>query len=255
MHKKNNQEIEESKTIKILKKLAYKKNYFFSLLASIAFFSIILYKVSPLFKEKSINGSIIANEAYISWVKSSFEDNIALSNLKYVLKKYPNLKPIYEGNITQGLMIKNDLSKKDLKYASKCINRTKKELPFYSKYSNISILIAKKNYQNALNEAVALKKSMQNDLSFLKDEMLPAGPILYSLNLLRIAILNKELNLKEEIHALNELENYLGYNKEEKEIHPQILKARNAINNTFRENNIQLRDYIIYRRNQLNSNP
>jgi hypothetical protein len=253
MSKKNKKLENESSSEEVLRKIANKKNYIISIFASIIFSSIILYKVMPLFNEKSVDGAFIANEAYSNWVNSSFQDKEALSNLKYALKKYPNLKTLYEGNITQGLMIKNEINNNDMKHFSKCVLKTKNELPFYSKYSNISLLIAKKNYTKALKEAIDLKELMKKDLSFLKDETLPAGPILYSLNLLRIAILNKELNLKDEKLALEDLENYLGYNKNDSEINPNILNARIAINKTFSNKNLEIKDYIDFRKNLLKS--
>jgi hypothetical protein len=254
MPKKNIKDEKNTKSEELLKKIANKKNYIISIFASIIFFSIILYKIMPLFYEKSIDGAIIANEAYSKWVNSSFQDKEALLNLKYALKKHPNLKTLYEGNITQGLMIKNEINSNDIKHFDKCISKTINDLPFYSKYSNISLLIAKKNYKKALKEAIDLKELMQKDLRFLKDQTLPAGPILYSLNLLRIAVLNKELNLKEEKNALEDLESYLGYNKNDSEVNPNILKARIAINNTFSDKSLEIKDYIDFRKNLLSSN-
>ncbi len=249
MRKKENPPINKQ-----LKYLIDNRKYFFSILVSIIFAAIIAYRVHPLFSQKSTEGHIIADKTYNDWKNSSFEDNKSLAELRLLLKKYPNLQTDYEAMITQDLIQKDLFTKDDILLADKAISRTNYELPFYSKYAIASVLITKKEFIKALEKAKILKTEMQNDLSFLKEETLPAGPILYSLNLLRIAFLEKILNNnKAEFSALEELENYLGLKKDSRDIKQSIKEAINIIKSSFNENNIELIDYITYRKSLLSS--
>ncbi len=244
---------EEPQLKKILLWIMKRRIYFFSLLASALFLNIILYKLKPLFKKKSINYSLLAESTYSSWKDSSFNDRKKLLELKTYIKKYPSLKPKYEGLIVQNLLINENFSKEDEKLATNALDRTKDELPFYYEFAKVALLINKHDYVKALDISKDLKTKMLNDLSFLQNETLPAGAVLYSFNLLRIALLEAKLNnVQQEMQAWKELENYLKMGSE-KQINENIKLATKALKQIFNENDIELKDYILYRKNALNS--
>lgn len=244
---------EDTKLKKFFLWIMEKRIYFFSILASIVFLNVILYKLMPIFQKKKLDGSIITEKSYKSWQDSSYEDTDKLLELKSYIKKYPSLKPKYEGKIVQNLLINENLSKEDQKLAIKALDRTKDELPFYYEFAKVAILINKKEYEKALGISKGLKNSMLKDLSFLENEALPAGAVLYSFNLLRIALLESKLNnAKAEILALKELEDYLKIGSST-DINENLKIASKVLKEIFTENEIELKDYITYRKNSLSS--
>ncbi|HEU64017.1 MAG: hypothetical protein KR126chlam4_00317 [Candidatus Anoxychlamydiales bacterium] len=244
---------EEPQLKKILLWIMEKRIYFFSLLASVVFLNIILYKLKPFFKKKSIDSSMLVEKTYSSWKESSYNNREKLTQLKAYIKKYPNLKPKYEGLIVQNLLINENFLKEDESLASSALDRTKDELPFYYEFAKVALLINKEDYVKALGSSKNLKANMLSDLSFLQSESLPAGAVLYSFNLLRIALLEAKLNNeKEEMIAWKELEDYLKMGSE-KDLNENIKLAAKALKQIFNENEIELRDYILYRKSSLSS--
>jgi hypothetical protein len=106
-------------------------------------------------------------------------------------------------------------------------------------------LIEQGSFQDALEKAVALKETMQQNLN-LQEEQIghpPAGGVfLYVHNLLRIACLQKELKNKPgEKAAWDELERFLAT----KESLSQVVFSN------FRDKGLDLSHYILERRKQL----
>jgi len=230
-----------------------KRVYFFSILASIVFINIILYKVKPFFEKKTTDGSVLAKNCYDELKEKSFNDEKKLNELQDILKKNPSLKPKYDGLILQNRLIKGDFLDVNDTLVNNTLDRTKEELPLYYEYSKGTILIQQKEYPKALELSKELKSKMLDDLSFLEKETLPAGSILYSFNLLRIAFLEAKLkNDHAELLALQELEDYLKIGSEEK-LNENIISASKALKSIFNENNIELKDYIQFRKNQISS--
>ena len=230
-----------------------KRIYLFSILASVVFINIILHKVKPFFEKKGPEVSILASNYYDEWKESSFQDEKKLDELQSILKKNPSLKPKYEGLILQNLLVQKEfLDLKDV-LVDQTLNRTKDELPFYHEYAKIAVLIQKKEYETALKFSKDLKSKMLKDFSFLEKESLPAGSILYSFNLLRISFLEAKLNNNQaELLAWQELEDYLKIGKEDK-LNENIKIASKALKTIFNENNIELKDYIQFRKDRLSS--
>lgn len=232
--------------------LVDRRKQFFSIIAIIVFSGVIAYKTIPHFGKRGSEGAVLADNAYQGW-KNEPQDHKQLLELNKFLKKYPNIKSKYEGLVIQQLLVNENISEEALFMANKALNRTGKELPFYSKYARASILISERKFEEALKEAKKLKNEMLHDVGFLKDGFLPAGPVLYSFNLLRIAFLEKELLQDEnEYKAWIELEKYLNVATEVK-TDKSIKKAVEILKNSFKENSIELADYISYRKNQLSS--
>ena len=239
---------------KYVMKLLEKRKLFFSAIAIIAFVSIITYKIGPAFIKGSTNVSLNAKIKYENWANSSYEDIEKLEDLKKYIKKYPSLELEYKDLIRQNMIVKDSFSKNDEKMVSLSIENLKRKLPFYGIYSEATLLIQKKDYEKALELSIDLKNKMLKDLSFLKDETLPAGAVLYSFNLLRIATLyGKMQKFDNEIKSLQELEEYLSLRKEDN-INRKLQKASDLIKRSFKENEIELADYISYKKKLLSSN-
>jgi hypothetical protein len=250
--------LSEEEDLTGIKKLIYwimeKRIYFFSILSSLVFLNIILYRLMPLFNKKSPNEISLVEKSYLDCKETRFLDKQKLNELKVFLNKFPNLKPKYESLIVQDLLLSaNTLSKEDLKIAKSSIGRIKDELPFYHEFSMAALLINQKEFKKALDISKKLKEKMLKDLSFLKSSNLPAGSVLYSFNLLRIALLeSKENNTKEELVAWLDLEDYLKVGNH-KELNENIKIASQTLNELFKENDIELKDYISFRKSALSS--
>lgn len=253
MTKKKRTKPSKSEHSKFILWIMEKRIYFFSILASVVFINIILYKVKPFFEKKTPEVSVLAKSSFDEWEETAFKDNKKLDELQNILKKNPGLKPKYEGLILQNLLVQEEfLDFKDA-LVDKTLDRTKDELPFYYEYSKVAILIHQKEYLKALENSKELKSKMLKDLSFLEKESLPAGSILYSFNLLRIAFLEAKLkNDGAELIAWQELESYLKIGNEDK-LNDNIKVASKALKTIFNDNNIELKDYIMFRKHRLSS--
>jgi len=151
------------------------------------------------------------------------------------------------------MLLNEHFSKDTSKLANKSLTRIKEELPLYHLYSASALHIAKKEFNKALSLSKELKDKMLSDFSFLKEKNLPAGAVLFSLNLLRIAHLEGRLNNQiAEVNALEELANYLKLNSNEKP-NSNIERAANFIKESFSEKSIELSDYIKYKKSLISS--
>jgi hypothetical protein len=229
-----------------------KKFLIFSVLASIILVNIIIFKIKPLISKKSPKNEACALQSYLDWKETGFKDYKKLDDLKDLIKKYPSLKPNYEGLIIQNLLINESLKKDESKLVSLTLERTKSELPFYYEYSKVALLINDGKLEEALSKSKELKIKMLCDQSFLQGEGLPAGSVLYSLNLLRIALLQGKLgNPSKELLAWMEFEDYLGLTSNK--VNDRIQTANKALKEIFSENGIELIDYISFRKNKTSS--
>jgi len=231
--------------------LAQKKMYIFSAIFCLIFIGIIFYKVKPLIIKKPVNAAMSAHETYQKWKKSNYQDSKSLEKLKRIVSKNGSLRANYEGLILQGQMTQgNSFEKKDV--SDNILAKVKEELPYYYEYSSAGIMIAKGEYKSALEVSMALKENLIKDISFLKDDILPAGEILYSLNLLRIALLEQKLeNPQGELVAWEEFLKYLSFDNKNASEH--IKNAQMTIKEMFNENKLELTDYISYRKSVISS--
>lgn len=228
-----------------------KRNYFFYLLIGVLLLNVLIFKVKPLIIKKSPEETFLTNRYYIDWKQSFYKDNEKLAKLKSCIKKCPSLRPNYEGLILQNLLINENFSKEEYTLAETSLERTKAELPLYHEFSTITLLINNGQFQDALSKSLELKTKMLNDLTFLKEESLPAGSVLYSFNLLRIALLEGKLKeIAKELVAWQELENYLNL-KCPDSVNDKIKIATKTLGEMFNEHGIELTDYIQYRKNAI----
>jgi len=164
----------------------------------IAFFVIIslfflAYRVSFGNKIKSEVNFINAENDYQRFAKENqpvaLQEN--LDKLKNILSAMPELHTKYDGLIAQKLITENEVTA-SIPFAMRAIDRTKAEnAPFYSDYSLITLLVAEQKLEQALADSLALKHSLLNSEN-------GSHELLFASNLLRIATLQQQLNLKQE---------------------------------------------------------
>lgn len=183
-----------------------------------------------------------AENAFSKWESSPLNDILYQSMIEAV-RKVPDLQQKYEPVIAQTL-INTEKIDEALTLAMQTLDRVKKETPFHSDFAQTSLLIERGGYQNALENAVALKERMDSALNvsaFLGDR-LAGGAVLYVHNLVRIACLQQELkNNPGEKAAWEELEKFLGNGSILSEI----------ILGSFSEKQLNLTQYIAERKKQL----
>lgn len=119
-----------------------------------------------------------------------------LNKLTALLIAYPELKPKYDGLIAEKLIADGNLGS-DLEMATSAIERTKSEnAPFYTAYSETTLLIADKKYEEALKKSLSLNETLNQNNA--------PETLLLPLNLLRIGSLQQLLNLQtEELQTWN----------------------------------------------------
>lgn len=224
--------------------------YVFSILASIVFLNVIIFKVKPLFVKKVQEGSFLAKEAYDDWKKAFFKDEKKLNELKNIMTKNPNLKPNYEGLIYQDLIMSGNLKKEEVSI-EKTLKRTKGDLPLFYEYSQVALLINDGKYEDALKKSRDLKSKLFTELS-KEGKASKGSSFLYSLNLLRIALLEGKLNnAVKELVAWKELQDYL--NLAQKADRNEAQSVSKMFKEIFSENGIELIDYIREREQKISS--
>lgn len=185
-------------------------------------------------------------ENYFSQIQSSEEGLAgaekrveALTKLQSITNSYPELQSRYDGIISQLLLAQGEVEEA-VPYAQRTLNRTSKDqAPHYEEFSKITLLISEAKYNEALSHSLKYKQKLTN---------LIATDLLYTYNLLRIAMLYKEMGLqKEEVSAWKEWTLHTS-GKSEKTIKPETLEIVNAL---FSEGNFNLARYIEGRKKKL----
>jgi hypothetical protein len=119
--------------------------------------------------------------------------------------------------------------------------------PYYKQFSNCSLLIGEKKFDEALARSQSLKQSLDQDELFWKpkSEVVRHGVVLYGYNLLRIASLQQMTgNVVGELAAWNEFKKAAGWLESEASLDPESFEL---ISQNFQNNDVSLRDFIQYR--------
>jgi hypothetical protein len=146
-----------------------------------------------------------AEAAFSRWEAAPQNDQLYQS-LQEAIRSAPALQNKYEASIAQKLL-NTDKINEALVMANRSLNRVKEDAPFHATYAQTSLLIEQGGFQQALENAVALKEQMGS--SFLTEQK--GGSLLYVHNLLRIACLQQQLkNRPGEKAAWEELEGFLA---------------------------------------------
>ncbi len=119
----------------------------------------------------------------------------ALKNFEKILAAHPELHAKYDGSLAEILLIRGEPTQAS-DFATSAMQRTAKENdPFYTPFAQTTLAIANGQYEQALNQSKTLKEQMIKVGQELQDtpEKIPFSTLLYSLNLLRIGMLEQQL--------------------------------------------------------------
>lgn len=165
----------------------------------------------------------------------------ALVKLNSIIKSNPELHAKYDGLIAQTLINRGDAGNA-IPFANLALARTEAEnQPYYTNYTQTTLLIAQERYEDALKQALVLDKQMRESLS----KSQPAaerkfGDTLFAFNLVRIGILQQQLGLKnEERKTWQEWQQYLKGEKSS-----ELTKAFKKQSALITEGKTSLSDYI-----------
>lgn len=176
-------------------------------------------------------GAYAQAEAALAKWQAAPEDDALYSEMREAVRNAPALGKKYEAAIAQKLLNTEKISEA-LAMATRSINRVQDEAPFHSQYARTSLLIEQGSYQQALENAVALKEQLATEA--------PAS-LLYAHNLLRIACLQQELeNRPGEKAAWEELEAFL-----------KTSSCSDLVFSNFSDRTVDLSQYIAERKKSL----
>lgn len=168
-----------------------------------------------------------------------------LEKLEKLLDSHDELKGKYDALIAQSLLLSQVPEKADI-FLSRALKRIKSShYPYHAKYAQISLLLTKSEWNQALQETLKLQDALKDEK--VKDPS-NFSYLIYTFNLMRVAFLYQKLKQKEEESiAWQELKKSLN--------NPNIMDSekilQNAINQAFKKNSISLLDYIEYRQKAL----
>ena len=168
--------------------------------------------------------AIRAKKAFENWKKAPLDVNLR-TEMSKSLKKIPGLERAKESEIAQIMVSAGQVDFADL-LAKQAIGRLRKESPLHASYAEASLDIEKGEFQKALEASVALKAQIERNLEAkaLKGKNLQGGSTLYGLNLLRIALLQKQVgNAPGELSAWEEVKGLLDMHEDS--IVAQLLEA------------------------------
>lgn len=210
----------------------YGRYLLWGLLALVAALTLI-YGISTRGKNNAEKEYVEAESAYQEFINAEPGNaaNESLALLSSILKNQPDLHAKYDGLIAQTLINRGDITAA-MEYANLALARTQSEdSPFYTDYSQTTLLIAQKEYSQALARAKDLQQKMLQNPK--QNEW---GIVLAGYNLWRIALLQKELGLKkEELKTWQEWKKF--YNDNRSPFLEQMLAA-------YTEGKVSLNDYV-----------
>ncbi len=180
-------------------------------------------------KSGSTGDYIVAENVFNAWTGGR---NDKLLQLQKILKHHPELHAKYDGRIAQKLLLSSEqgLSVSFVRAAQKRVGELS---PYHTQFTNCSLLIGEKKFDEALIQASELNKALQQDEHYHES-------ILYGYNLLRIAFLKQMTGDRlGELAAWNEF-------KQEADSEAFRLICQN-----FQKNDVSLTDFIQYRETAL----
>ena len=223
------------------------KKHFVFLVAFILFLAaIIAYQADPFFSKHDRKECLAASAAYDKLVnlRESPDKLIRVINRKLFLQ------PKYDGFLAQSYLNQGNTASART-FARRSFSRTENELPYHSRFSKSSLLIADGKFEEALQDAKKLKSEMAAVPELWNSPRSTVGPILYLYNLLRIAVLEKTMqNPKEELFAWSELENFINQAQQNSALEKI---TRSFTKDFLKDNRINLQEYIAARKEALKS--
>jgi hypothetical protein len=189
---------------------------------------------------------LVAEKLFNEW---SGDKNENLVKLQKILKQHPELHAKYDGRIAQKLLLS---SQEGLaaSFSRATQNRIGEFSPHYRQFSNCSILIGEKKFDEALSQSIQLKQSLDQDDLFWKtnSEIVKHGAVLYGYNLLRIAFLEQMVgNISGELSAWKNFKREAGWIESEPPTRGLDTESFKLITQNFQKNDVSLKDFIQYR--------
>lgn len=173
---------------------------------------------------------IAAEVAYSEWLAEP-KDAARYEAMEQAFKKAPALKKKYESAIAQKLLVLGR-TEEGLKMAQGVLARAKDLAPLHAAFAAGSLLIEQGDYQQALEQAVALKEKMRDQKPF----------VLYAELLIRIATLHQQMkNQPGEKVAWEELQAHLKTDP----------LSADSILGSFSEKQVDLMQYMLERQKAL----
>lgn len=175
----------------------------------------------------------------------------SLNRLNALMTKHPELHAAYDGALTQ-ILLNRSQTDEAKSYALATLKRVKpNHLTFYNEYAKTTLLISQLHFKEALENTLALQQKMQTDLE-TDTSSRSFGDELFALNLLRIGMLQQELeNKNAELQTWQEWKMYAGLHGNNKTIRNVDPQAFRSILQRLSVGSISLSDYISYRENLL----
>jgi hypothetical protein len=195
-----------------------KSNFIFGFVGLLAL-GAVGFRVMPKMQKNKAKDYFAIKSSFASWKESSqAASDSEYQKLIKLVRKHPVLQANYESQIAQRLLFWKK-NKEGVSFANKSLKRTDGEkLPYFQNYAKTSLLISQNIFDKALKESLLLSTKIK------KDKNINEFSVLYKNNLLRIAVLQKKLNLsKDEITTLRELDLFIKNskkNKHEKDAYP-----------------------------------
>ena len=168
--------------------------------------------------------------------------------LRTILNAHPELHPKYDGLIAQVLL--NEGNVQEAKpFAELAIHRTESEnAPYFTDFAQTTLLIADKQYSEALQRAQALSQKMLEQETFQKENRL-----LFAYNLLRIGMLQQELGAYED--ANKTWKEWMGYAEKANQTASAATMNTNGfllLTRAFSEGKLTLLNYMTHQENAPN---
>lgn len=201
-------------------------------------------------KHKHEADFVSATNSFVKWEQVLDSNNDELKNLATLMKRHPELKAEYEAKLAQDFIAVQE-SKKAREFGSKVIERTNQ--PYYSDYAQASLLLSEGKFEEALEQALYLKRQMLEDEAFWEKAqgVKNYGSGLFAFNLMRIATLYQELGMKDrELEAWRELKAFAGWNAPQKDARIKQEGFQSLLNH-FTVQDMTLLDYISAREAEL----
>ena len=202
---------------------ANRRHFFYGVLFTIALF-FIAFQVYEKFHKPSRGHYLTINRLFEKWLANGE----AFDKLELALRTHPDLEAKFGAAIAEKFITQEQGDKAE-PFATNVFERIMKHIPEHTAFAEGSLLISKKQYKDALANAISLQARIDENT------------LLYGFNLIRIASLYRALDLQDqELASLDDLEHYLKTHTD----------ASTILNKCFCEGQINLSDYITQRKIQ-----
>ena len=182
-------------------------------------------------KSGSSSDYLVAENIFNAWTGGR---NEKLIKLQKILKHHPELHAKYDGRIAQKLLLSSEqgLSVSFVRASQKRMGELS---PYHTRFTNCSLLIGEKKFQEALAHASELNTALKQDENYRRT-------ILHGYNLIRIAFLKQITgDIEGELAAWSEF-------KKDIDSEPFRMICQN-----FQKNDVSLTDFIQYRETTLSA--